>query len=299
MNAENVTQKMENEGQFVVSLLEKFGLFWNVQKVPMFTEDGIKSNYFSIRREDTGVEFHAAKKSYEVFQNWEMVEMIQRVAEKSNLDLANGGLFNEGRKTFLSIDTGSIKGIGENNDTIKKYITVINHHDGGGSLAIGHSNVTISCSNTFYKAYRDLQTKIRHTVTMRERVDAMLQEFDVVREAETTLYEKFKRMAEVPAKEVDVVSMIRAITGVDVKMSPAEAEDKFSKAQVKKAQTLFGRINEEMAQKGETLWGLFSGVTSYTNRDVNATSRRKDLWENKTVGTAGKIDNKALNLITV
>jgi hypothetical protein len=288
-------EQIENQGQFVVDLLDRFKLFWNVKKEKLYTGEGIESNYYSIRREDTNQEFFAAKEGYEVFQNWELIDMVAKIAQQSDLSLAKGGSFHGGRKVYLKIDTGSIEGIGENNDQIKKYITVLNSHDGTGSLALGMTNITMSCSNTFHRMYKEMNTRIRHSANMRDKVDLLMRGVDKIREQEQTLYEKFYRMAEKKSTANETIRMVQAITGVNIETDVSDAKKLYSPNQIKKAQKLTTRIVEEQAQKGETLWGLFSGVTSYTTKDVS--NRRNDMWENKMTGSAYKADNKAFDMI--
>jgi len=74
-----------------------------------------------------------------------------------------------------------------------------------------------------------------------------------------------------------------------------EAEKEYSSLNINKAMKLTTRIAEETIQKGRTLWGLFSGVTSYTNRDVR--NKRNDILESKMVGSGYKIDNKAYDYV--
>lgn len=285
----------QKEGQLVAEMLERFKLFWNVVKEPMQTVSGLSSDYYSIYREDTKEEFQAVKENYEVFQNWELIEMVSKVAASSDLDLAKGGYFNGGRKVYLKLDTGSLKGIGENNDELKRYITVLNSHDGSSSLALGMTNITLSCANTFHRMYREMNTKIRHTSTMRDKIDELMRQVDKVREEEVTLYDNFMRMADQSIGDNQIKWMIKVITGVDVDKPVKEAEQEYSRLSIKKAMNLTERIAQETTQKGKTLWGLFSGVTSYTNRDVR--TKRGDLLENKMVGVGYKIDNKAYNLL--
>ena len=288
-------QQIENQGEFVAELLDRFKLFWNVKKEKLYTGEGIESNYYSIRREDTNQEFFAAKESYEVFQNWELIEMVSKIAQQSDLSLAKGGSFHGGRKVYLKIDTGSIEGIGKNHDQIKKYITVLNSHDGTGSLALGMTNITMSCSNTFHRMYKEMNTRIRHSANMRDKVDLLMRSVDKIREQEQTLYEKFYRMAATKSSVNDTMRMVQAITGVNLEADVSDAKKLYSPNQIKKAQNLTVRIAQEQAQKGRTLWGLFSGVTSYTTKDVS--NRRNDMWENKMTGSAYKADNKAFDMV--
>ena len=291
---ENQINDAQNKGQMVMDLLETHDLFWEVKKEKLYTSEGIESNYYSVRRADEDTEFMTCKKGYEVFQNWDLAELTHEIATKLGGDIKKGGHIQNGRKVFMQIDSGSLKNIGLNNDQVDKYITVINSHDGSSGIGLGMTNVTVSCSNTFYKAYRDLNHKIRHTVTMREKIDAVLYGLDAFKDSETSLYETYKRMAEIQAKPNDVKRLIKNLVGVDVDMTASEAEDTYSTRALNKAKNLSIRIAEESAQKGQTLWGLFSGVTSYTNRDL---SGNRDLMENKIIGAGQKIDSKAYNQI--
>ncbi len=291
---ENQINDAQNKGQMVMDLLEKHDLFWEVKKEKLYTPEGIQSNYYSVRRADEDTEFMTCKKGYEVFQNWDLAELTHEIATKLGGDIKKGGSIQNGRKVFMQIDSGSLKNIGLNNDQVDKYITVINSHDGSSGIGLGMTNVTVSCSNTFYKAYRDLNHKIRHTVTMREKIDAVLYGLEAFKDSETSLYETYKRMAEIQAKPNDVKRLIKNLVGVDVDMTASEAQDTYSTRALNKAKNLSIRIAEESAQKGQTLWGLFSGVTSYTNRDL---SGNRDLMENKIVGAGQKIDGKAYNQI--
>jgi light-regulated signal transduction histidine kinase (bacteriophytochrome) len=50
-------------------------------------------------------------------------------------------------------------------------------------------------------------------------------------------------------------------------------------------------IGSEMSVKGETLWGLFSGVTHYTSHVMPTPKRENARLESKYVGNGGNIDN--------
>jgi len=292
---ENQIQDAETQGEMVAQLLEQHDLFWEVQKEKLYTSQGIESNYYSVRRADDGTEFMTCKDGYEVFQNWDLVDLTHEIATKLGGDIKKGGHIQGGRKVFMQIDSGSLKNIGENNDQVDKYITVMNSHDGSSGIGLGMTNITVSCSNTFYKAYKDLNHKIRHTVTMREKIDAVLYGLDAFKSSEESLYETYKRMAEIEAKPNDIKRLIQNLLGVDVNKTAEEAKELYSTRSLNKAKNLSIRIAEESAQKGQTLWGLFSGVTSYTNRDL---SGNRDLMENKIVGAGQKIDSKAFNEIS-
>ena len=85
-------------------------------------------------------------------------------------------------------------------------------------------------------------------------------------------------------------------------MKSVKEENKLihSTRKINKAKQLTVRIAEEMTVKGHTLWGLFSGVTKYTNRDLGSPKRENGLLESKIIGKAKRIDNKVFsNLVNV
>lgn len=296
METLKIAQESADKGQQIVQLLEKFGLFWNVNLVNMLTPDQEPTRFYGTQREDTKDVFNTFTKNYQVLQNWELAEMITEVAGKFNMDVAKGGMFGGGGKVYLQIATGQLKGIGINNDTVKKYITAINSHDGSTSLGFGMTNTTISCSNTFHSAYRSVENKIRHTSSMKERIDALTQQFGAIQEEEKTMYEKFFKLAESPAGVEEIQKIVMMSTAVD--LNSKESENLYSTRQVNKARQLCTRISEEMAVKGDTLWGLFSGVTKFTNRDLSVSNRDNAVMESKFMGGAGKQDNKVFNYLS-
>lgn len=292
-----IAQESMEKGELIVQMLEQFGLFWNVNKVKLITDtDGDNTGFYGIQREDTKKVFQCTTNQYQVLQNWELAEMVQEVAGRFDLSVSKGGMFNDGAKIYLQVPTGEITGIGDNNDTVKKYITAINSHDGSKSVGFGMTNVTISCSNTFHSAYKDMN-KIRHSSSMKDRIDSMMRDFESIKMAEKTMYETFFKMSSVGATSEDIKKVVMMGTNVNLDVKVKEAEDVYSTHQLKQAKQLTGRIAEEMAVKGNSLWGLFSGVTKYTNRDIKFANRDNSTLESKFLGSAGRLDNKAYNLI--
>jgi phage/plasmid-like protein (TIGR03299 family) len=290
-----IAQESMNQGKQIVSLLEKFGLFWNVNKINLIA-DGEPTQFYGTQREDTKDVFACVKNGYQVLQNWELAEIITEVAGRFDMGVASGGSLNHGAKVYLQVHTGDLKGIGENHDTVKKYITAMNSHDGSASVGFGMTNVTISCSNTFHAAYKGV-SKVRHTMSMMQKIEVLTNEFESVKMEEQTLYDTFRKLANAPASEKTLLDVIKMATSVDASMKEKKASSVYSKYQIGKAQQLHARLAEEMAVKGQTLWGLFSGVTKYTNRDLRTPNRDNATQESKLIGGANKLDNKVFNLL--
>jgi len=301
----NIAENSANKGEQIVEMLESFGLFWDVKKVnlkiqdPKDSENMLSTDYFGTQRQDNGHTFACVKEGYQVLQNWELAELIQEAAGDFDLEICKGGTFNGGGKVYLQICTGTLTNIGINNDQVKKYITAINSHDASTSLGLGMTNTTISCSNTFHSAYKQMQSKIRHTQSMQEKLTILRNEFSQIRENEQTLYGQFFKMAERPASNDDVKRIVTQVTGIDMNKTMEQAKLDYSTVQINKAGQLTSRIAEEMTIKGQTLWGLFNGVTKYTNYDLSTPKRENATLESLMIGGGSKINNKVFDLVTI
>ena len=192
------------------------------------------------------------------------------------------------------LESGAVTGIGENNDKIERYMTALNSHDGSASVSFGSYGLTISCQNSFFRAARaESMSRIRHTSNMQERIDAAKRQIEVVQQEETQLYKTLFNMAEVPADQKHVNEIVRQLTDVDLTQSVQANREKHSTRKVNIAECLLKSIRNEMSYKGETLWGLMSGVTHFTSHAMSAPKRDNARMESKLVGSASQIDKHA------
>lgn len=273
-------------------LLDKFGLNWTVSKIPVERKypDGYtgkvvaESDFFEIVRDDTGDGFMTCKKSYEPFQNWELVELVNKAGDNLGLHITRGGFFGKGGRVYVQLETGMLRGIGKNNDQIKKYVTGINGHNGAVSLRWGLGNVTISCENTFWAAAAEVEHSVKHTKDMRKEIEKMVNGMAKVMEAEKNLYDTFFKLADREAKKEDIQKVAKLV--LDVDLSKTAQEQELSGYTINRLGELSGAINHEMAEKGETLWGLFSGVTKYTTHIMPG--KRE---QSKAIGKGYEADN--------
>ena len=282
----------------VAALLDQFGLRWSVNKQPLFLADGTETPFVGIVRDDTRKVFATSKDSYNPYQNSELAELLIRISDIGGYEIHGGGMFKEGAKVYVQLKSGNvINGIGINKDKVVGHTTGINSHDGSTSLRWGSTNITISCSNTFSMAARDLSNSMRHTNSLHSRVDGYLKEIGIAVEQEKSLFDKFIKLSEQPTKQKHIVSIVREVTGVDILLGESEAADKFSTYNINRSKELLECVSTEMLQKGETLWGLFSGVTNYTTHVMPVPNRDNARLESKYVGNASRVDNKVFNLI--
>ena len=281
---ENLVAQTENSK----ALLAQANLDWAVESRPLITsgENPIESEHIAIVRTDTNKILGVHKSSYTAYQNSEMAEILDRISGKMGLPLHRGGFFKDGQKTFIQLKTTDHK-LGT--DKIKGYLTCINSFDGSTSLAFGHSNVTISCQNTFFASIKDLNNKVRHTSSIHGRVDLICLQIEEVLRQEALIYNKIDKMAQYEiAPEVremvytHILNLQKEERLADVKSLTKQKQNVYKDMQVEMA--------KEIADKGENLWGLFSGITKYTTHRLKG-----DSTENKLFGVYGNREREVFS----
>lgn len=288
-----------SDSEEVNTMLDKYGLNWNVSKQPLILPDGTSTSFFGIVREDTKSTFATCKEGYQPFQNSELGELLIRLSEKTGYNLHSGGSFNGGGKVFIQLESpNKIKGIGQNRDTVNGYLTGINSHDGSTSLKWGEANLTISCMNTFMCALKQLRNSARHTEKMHQKIELALLEIEGVVKQEKSLFDQFIKLSEIEVSKGVIRELVKGVTKVDIALTKSQLEKDFSTYALNRTQELLQVINSEMSQKGETLWGLFSGVTKYTTHIAPVPTRDNARLESLYVGSGFKTSNEAFSLLT-
>ena len=252
MTSSNVIKGMEQ--------LQKLGLNWDVRKVPLTTNSidadfsGIGTTKCAIVREDKKKVIGVVGEDYHPFQNSELYELVQTLAHSTNSEITNGGLFSNGSKVFMQIKTRNLS-IGA--DTIEGYITAINSFDGSTALSFGNTNHTISCSNTFHSAYKKLSTRIRHSMSMKLKVDDIMCDYERIMENEKEMFQTIKKLSE-EALSREVVE------GIEKSFFNIEDYNNLSTRKENLLKEFRIAMSNEVGEKGENLWGAFSGLTKYT-----------------------------------
>jgi len=283
-------------------LLHKYKLDWEVQKLPLNFEtpslimpsdsqisEKHDSGFYGVVRTDNNDCFGAFTDQYETFQNAELAELVLNIADTIGQPISNGAEFKGGRKVMLQVNLQPVK-IGD--DTITRKATAINSHDGSTSLRWGTTGTTISCANQFSAIRKELENGVRHTRNMREAINRSLRILENMEKSDKTLFEIFSSMTDFKATRKQVNETINLITGVDVTMGENSAKQQYSTRKLNQTQDLVQSIVKEMSYKGDTLWGLFSGVTHYTTHKGGSDRTRE---ESKYVGGLQRIDQKVFN----
>jgi hypothetical protein len=209
-----------------------------------------------------------------------MVELLDKVSQQVGLPIHKGGYFGNGEKVYLQLKSNDLK-LG--NDRVEGFITGVNSFDGTTSLAFGPSNITISCQNTFFAAFRNLNAKVRHTKNMEMRIDDICRGLEGVLEEEKIMFEDIKKLSEtkMTKKQEDWVTRTLFNIMKDVDMNDEKSVSTVTRNRLSR---FYIDLNGELKEKGDNLWGLFSGVTKYTTHSLS----KGDNSENKMFGTYGQ-----------
>jgi len=250
----------------IKNLLDQTNLNWNVRTESIQTESGITiQDKIALVREDTNDIVGVHSGGYRPFQNQELFELLDKVSNMTGLELTKGGCFKDGRRVYVQMKSADLR-LGT--DLIKGYLTGINSFDGSTSLAFGPSNVTISCMNSFFAAFKQLNTKVRHTKNMVIRIDEICKGLEGVLEQEQVMFGDIKRMADTRFDDVIKESVTRQLFGIKPEVDLYD-NDAISTNLRNKMSRFYIDLNGELQQKGDNMWGLFSGVTKYTTHSLS------------------------------
>ena len=279
---------MEQTTSRVQDLLNQTGLNWNVRTENITTESGILlDGYMAIVREDTNKPLSIRSDEYYPYQNHELIELLDKVSNQTGLELKKGGFFKDGSRVYVQLKSNDLK-LG--NDKIEGYLTGINSFDGSTSLAFGPSNITISCMNSFFAAFRELNSKVRHTKNMVVKIDEICRSLEGVIEQEKVIFDDIVKLSETKLDDLIKDRVTKSLFNIksDVDLNDVDSVPTITR---NKLSRFYIDLNGELQGKGDNLWGLFSGVTKYTTHSLS----KNDNTEAKMFGIYGKRELEIFN----
>jgi hypothetical protein len=268
------------ENNRVSQFLDRTNLNWKVRTEGLQTSSGIIiPDKVGIVREDDSTILGIHSNNYVPYQNDQMMELLFKVSQQTGLDVHRGGLFGGGRKVFVQLKSNDLT-LGT--DRIEGFVTGINSFDGSTSLSFGPSSKTISCQNTFFGVYKDLDSKVRHTKNMELKIDDICRQIEGVVQEETNVFGSIVKMSETRFDDIIKDRVIKSLFNIDKNVDIKDV-DSLSTVTQNKLSRFYIDLNGEIQGKGDNIWGLFSGVTKYTTHSMG----KGDNSENKMFGTYG------------
>jgi len=293
----------------VNEILTANGLDFTIEKLPlvakqnvMLVGDGgslindinlVASPYYGLLNSKSGEIINTVKHGYTISQNSEVVEMVLRGMQPfgSELSVQKAGSLNGGRRIFIQLAIEGVSKVG--NDTIKRYVTVIDSNDGSTGLSIGIGDFTMSCSNQFYHFYKNGQSKMRHTASLDSKIREIPNLIELALSQSMNQIDLYNKFVGVGASDKNVHDMVKLHTGLSKLSSVADISDASSRV-TNAMEKLYEMIRVEMAQKGKNVWGLHSGVTRWTTHEKSAPRRENGRIESAMLSTNYRTNVKSL-----
>lgn len=250
----------------IKDFLQRSNLDWTVRQEAIQTESGIiVDGSLAVVREDTNKVLSVMSDGYHPYQNQDLLELLFKVSQQTGLELRRGGEFKDGARVYFQLKSGNLT---MPNDRIEGFLTGINSFDGSTSLAFGPSNVTISCMNSFFAAFRSIQTKVRHTKNMTVKIDEICSGLEKVLDQEKEIFDNIVKLSETKVSDKNIDSVLRKLFNIKPEVNYNDDEQTSTNLKNKMSK-FYVDLDGEMKQKGDNLWGLFSGVTKFTTHSLS------------------------------
>jgi len=300
---------MENLDLKVNEILEGNGLDFEIKKVPLVGKqlvtsvgvDGdivddvnlIHSPYYGLLNTKSGNFINTVKEGYTVSQNSEIVELVLRGMQGfGELSVQKAGSINDGRKVYIQLAIDGMSKVG--NDSIKRYVTIIDSNDGSTGLGVGIGDLTMSCQNQFFSFYRSGQAKMRHTASLETRLKEIPSLISLALDNSLKQIDMYNDFVKVGVSDKNVHDMVKLQLGISKLSSVSDISDASAKIN-NSMETLYEMIRVEVAQKGKNVWGLHSGVTRWTTHEKSAPRRENGRIESAMLSTNYKTNQKSLD----
>ena len=294
-NNKNEIQVNTELSETVNAILDATHTNWEVIKTPSTFdfkgETKVYPDKFANVRSDNGEPLGLVGKDYTILQNREAVQTVLESTpgmfdaagefkhpwDNTAMDSGklgshgnfSGGYLKGGEYIFYQLGLPE-EYIGKSG--IQRYITLGHAHNGNASLFFGFGNQVVCCRNTYEAAQREL-SKLRHTASMKERVNEAREVFSRMIQEESKQIEIFKLAAKKALKPDHIFELENVLFD---NFNKKKEED-----QTTRSKNIIADFRQDVKQsideQGHTLWALFNGVTRYTNHTRNTKDKEFSL----------------------
>lgn len=292
---ENTTLPEVSTSQ-IEQILKENNLDFTISKRENRDPEGTFSGFYGLWNDKLNKCLHNVREGYVVSQNAEVIKMVlQSISQFGNLKIHKAGVINDGCRIFVQVEMHGYDQVG--NDYIKRYITIIDSNDGSASLSVGIGDVTLSCMNQFWRFY-NAGLKLRHTASIERKLKELPKMIEMAMTQSNEQLRLYSRMSEIKQTDNIVHGVVNAVLGYDRKSMTTEELSKKSQRSIDKMDMLYNCIESEMAEKGQTLWGIHSGVTFFTTHKLKTPKRENGHTESLMLGTGGRMNAASLKYLS-
>ena len=152
----------------------------------------------------------------------------------------------------------------------------------------------MSCSNQFVKFYAKGNAKFRHTATIEQKLKTIPQLIEMALNQSLQQITIYNHFASTEVSKNLANEMVKHLLGFDRVLTSIDVMSKLSTQSINKMDKLYNHIEREMADKGQNMWGLHSGVTSYTTHEIMVPKRENARIESVISGGAYTMNQASL-----
>ena len=124
------------------------------------------------------------------------------------------------------------------------------------------------------------------------RVDEICRSLEGVLEEEKKVFDNIKRLSETRFDDVIKERITKHLFNIDKDVNLNDIDALSGKTR-NSLSRFYVDLNGELSDKGDNMWGLFSGITKYTTHSMSKDLGRNT--ENKMFGTYGNREKKIFN----
>ena len=136
-----------------------------------------ETKMFTPVRSDDGslISEHTFTRSYTPIQNRDAFKLIADISELADVEFKNVGQWGNGAGVFAQISIGDDIRVGDGNDRVGRYLSVVNAHDGSRGCTVLITPRRFFCQNQIAAAYRGASRtgnvfSVRHNSLAQERL---------------------------------------------------------------------------------------------------------------------------------
>lgn len=271
-------------------ILKDNGLDFTIEKEQLIGKDsGRITPYYGLYNGKTNECINTCKVGYTVSQNEDILNMVMKGISKfgNQLSVSKAGSINGGRRVFLQLAIDAKSKVGD--DILTRYVTIIDSNDGSTSLSVGIGDEVAHCLNQFFKFYKAGEAKFRHTATIEQKIATIPHLIELALDKsleQVKIYNKFQSTPLTKALAEKVINEVLSFENLlDLTARQQIIHD-----------NLMSAIKIERDYCGDTVWGLFNGITRFTTHMQSVPKRINGREESLINGTAY---NKAMKAFEI
>jgi hypothetical protein len=262
----------------------KPALGWDVTESPILLYDGTPVNdYKALVRNDTNLPLCVTSKKYTPFTNHQFATLSEEIGKIAKFSEINYQEVKDGKIVLAYLKNPDSK-MKIGGFQIKDYMITGNSFNGQTGLFLGTSNIVLRCANQFGRIYQGI--RIRHTVNISERVEALKQTVQMYFDERDRMYQKMEMFTNVKVDDEIIDECILYVLNLH---DQEKLEDRSTRRN-NQIRIIKNHIIAETAEVGQNAWGLFSGFTHFTTHGVN---QRKNNTFGNLFGSVGSINERA------